>query len=137
VVAGFSNASGGFDFALARYNPNGTLDPDFGCATPGSCTGKALTDFGSDDSAFAIAIQTDGKIVAAGRSGDAVSGAVDFALARYQGGFLAGTPGQADCQGDSASALTQQFGSLSAAASALGFSSVKALQDAIRMHCGQ
>ena len=48
-------------FALARYKPDGTLDESFGTA------GKVTTEFlGFDDSANAIAIQSDGKIVAAG-----------------------------------------------------------------------
>lgn len=47
----------------------------------------------------------------------------------------AGTPGQANCNGQSVSALAEQFGSLSSAASALGFSSVKALQDSFRTFC--
>jgi hypothetical protein len=47
----------------------------------------------------------------------------------------AGTPGQANCNGQSVSALAEQFGSLSAAASAIGFSSVKALQDSFRTFC--
>jgi hypothetical protein len=40
--------------------------------------------------------------------------------------------GQANCVGRSNSALAQQYGSLSAAASAYGFSSVKALKAAVR-----
>ena len=66
------------DFALARYDPDGTLDRSFGSG------GKVTTDFsgsGSFEIAFAIAIQSDGKIVATGPS-DA-SGSYDFALARY------------------------------------------------------
>jgi len=47
----------------------------------------------------------------------------------------AGRPGQANCNGQSISALAEQFGSLSAAASALGFSSVKALQDSFQAFC--
>ncbi len=47
----------------------------------------------------------------------------------------AGTPGQANCHGKSVSALAHQFGGLDAAASALGFSSVEALQDALRTFC--
>src|SRR5437763_1890088 len=39
--------------------------------------GEVRTDFGGDDSASAVAVQGDGKIVAAGASGS------DFALARY------------------------------------------------------
>jgi hypothetical protein len=48
---------------------------------------------------------------------------------------FAGTPGQATCRGDSVAALARQFGGLRAAASALGFPSVQALQDAIRAFC--
>jgi hypothetical protein len=47
----------------------------------------------------------------------------------------AGTPGQAGCHGQSISALAQQFGSAYAAAETLGFSSVKALQDAFTLFC--
>jgi uncharacterized delta-60 repeat protein len=75
VVAGQSDARGSFDFALARYNTNGTLDQTFGS------DGKVLTDFGGFDRASALALQPDGKIVVAGSS-DA-RGSFDFALARY------------------------------------------------------
>jgi uncharacterized delta-60 repeat protein/uncharacterized repeat protein (TIGR01451 family) len=75
VAAG---VSGAYDFALARYNANGSLDTTF------DGDGKVTTDFaGSSDFAFAVAIQGDGKIVAAGAAGDVVSGTNDFALARY------------------------------------------------------
>jgi hypothetical protein len=47
----------------------------------------------------------------------------------------AGTPGQADCHGVTISGLAEQFGSVPAAASALGFSSVKALQNSFRAFC--
>jgi hypothetical protein len=47
----------------------------------------------------------------------------------------AGTPGQANCHGESISALARQFGSLGAAASSLGFSSVQALQDSFTTFC--
>ena len=46
------------DFALARYNRDGSLDTSFGSG------GKATTDFGNTfDSANSVAIQADGKIV--------------------------------------------------------------------------
>ena len=48
------------DFALARYNPNGTLDTSF------SGDGKQTTDFGGGDEANCVAIQANGKIVAVG-----------------------------------------------------------------------
>jgi hypothetical protein len=47
----------------------------------------------------------------------------------------AGTPGQANCHGQSISALAQQFGDISAAASNLGFSSVEALQGSFNLFC--
>ena len=47
----------------------------------------------------------------------------------------AGTPGQTNCHGKSVSALAHQFGGLDTAASALGFSSVKALQDGLQTFC--
>jgi uncharacterized delta-60 repeat protein len=77
VVAGASDASGTADFAVARYNPDGTLDSTF------NGTGKVLTDFGGPgSSAQAVAIQSDGKIVAAGLSFTS-GGYAEFALARY------------------------------------------------------
>ena len=47
----------------------------------------------------------------------------------------AGTPGQANCHGKTVSALAQQFGGINVASSALGYSSVQALQDAITVFC--
>jgi uncharacterized delta-60 repeat protein len=80
VAAGFSDANGSFDFALARYNANGSLDQSFGTG------GRVLTDFsqqGGDDEAFAIAVQPDGKILAAGRSDSTGGNTSSFAVARY------------------------------------------------------
>jgi hypothetical protein len=48
---------------------------------------------------------------------------------------FAGTPGTANRHGESVSALVHQYGSLEAAASALGFPSVQAPQDAIQEFC--
>ena len=63
VVAGSSFNGTDYDFALARYNPDGTLDTSF------DGDGKVTTDFGaSDDVAVSVAVQADGKIVAAGYS---------------------------------------------------------------------
>src|SRR5262245_10269632 len=58
----------------------------------------------------------------------------DLAFERT-GPAFAGTPGTANCEGKSVSALARQFGGLDAAASALGFPSVQALQEAIRAFC--
>jgi uncharacterized delta-60 repeat protein len=78
IVAGSSDTSGSNDFALVRYNANGTLDTSFGAS------GKAVTDIsaGSDDIAKAVALQSDGKIIAAGTS-DSGSGYRDHTVVRY------------------------------------------------------
>jgi len=48
----------------------------------------------------------------------------------------AGIPRQANCHGQTVSALAGQFGGMSDAAEALGFSSVAALQEGIGQFCG-
>jgi uncharacterized delta-60 repeat protein len=63
------------DFALARYLPDGTLDPSFGTG------GKVTTRFDRNDGATAVVVQPDGKLVAAGRAGGDENS--DYALARY------------------------------------------------------
>src|SRR5437773_4246426 len=65
------------DFALARYNPDGTPDATFGNG------GHVSTDFfGLEDDAFSLLIQPDGKIVAVGSANDPAS-FYDFAAVRY------------------------------------------------------
>ena len=80
VVAGSVHATGpapNADFALVRYNTNGSLDTTFGFH------GQVTTDFsGPGDVVRALAIQSDGKIVAAGSANGSYYTA-DFALARY------------------------------------------------------
>jgi len=48
---------------------------------------------------------------------------------------FAGTPGKSNCDGKSVSALAKQNGGLNNAAAALGFDSVKVLQEAIQEFC--
>jgi hypothetical protein len=50
---------------------------------------------------------------------------------------FAGVPGTANCHGESVSALARQFGGLPAAAFALGFPGVQALQESIKMFCDE
>jgi uncharacterized delta-60 repeat protein len=96
VVAGESYGPGDYDFAVARYNPDGSLDTAF------SGDGKLTTDFGSPyDYAFGVAIQADGKIVVAGHSNG------DFAVARYN------ADGSLDTSLDGDGKLTTDFGSTS------------------------
>jgi uncharacterized delta-60 repeat protein len=75
IVAAGSSLCNTYDFAVARYLGDGSLDPAFGAG------GLTTTDFGRDEGASSIALQGDGKLVVAGSS---YSGAAsDFALARY------------------------------------------------------
>ncbi len=65
------------DFALARYNPDGTSDATFGNG------GQVSTDFaGLEDDAFSVLIQPDGKIVAVGSANNPAT-YYDFAAVRY------------------------------------------------------
>lgn len=73
VAAGYCQSN---IFCLARYNADGSLDLSFGG------DGKVTTGFTGGDSANAVAVQADGKIVAAGYClGDHTDSV--FCLARY------------------------------------------------------
>jgi len=73
VVAGSAGKDGSnSDFAVARYLPDGRLDPAFGSG------GRVLTDFGRrGQEVVGLALQRDGKIVAVGEAD------LDYALVRY------------------------------------------------------
>ena len=76
VAAGFTNASSTNDFAVARYNTDGSLDTSF------DGDGKAvMVDISSRDEAYAIAVQPNGSILVGGSS--TVNGNQDFALVRF------------------------------------------------------
>ena len=69
---------GGSDFALARYLPNGDLDPAFGDG------GRVVTDVGGpSDFGFALAMQADGKPVLTGRAAINGGSAEVAAVVRY------------------------------------------------------
>jgi uncharacterized delta-60 repeat protein len=79
VVAGLARAASGFnEFAVARYNSDGSLDDNFGM------NGKVTTSF-PDASAHAhdLALQSDGKIVAGGIVTRPPFTSSTFALTRY------------------------------------------------------
>jgi uncharacterized delta-60 repeat protein len=78
IVAGRAGTPGDSGiFGLARFNRDGTLDHSFGMS------GKVITDFIYDDSVvYSLAIQPDGKIVAAGEAYTSET-AYDFAVVRY------------------------------------------------------
>jgi uncharacterized delta-60 repeat protein len=71
VVVGYSSNGANKDFALVRYETDGSEDV------------AVTTPLGAgDDEAFALALQADGKIVAAGSTANGTDN--DFALARYE-----------------------------------------------------
>jgi uncharacterized delta-60 repeat protein len=83
IVAGtaFKTFSTPPDFALRRYNSDGSIDTSFGTG------GVITTDFaGGTDNTQAVAIQADGNVVAAGR---AFRSNFDLALARYRNNVAA------------------------------------------------
>lgn len=78
ILAGGRGINGGQnDFVLARYSAGGLLDTGFASG------GIRLLDFGGYDSAAAMALQGDGKVLLAGV---AMTSNGDFALARFEGG---------------------------------------------------
>ncbi len=72
LVVGHSYVGGNFDLALAQYNADGSPDVSFGGGT-----GKALSGIADDDTGYALAIQSDGKILVGGGT------SLDFLLARF------------------------------------------------------
>ena len=94
VVAGFQDGgSTGYNFALSRLNPDGTLDNTF------DSDGKVTTSFSNDDDVINdIVIQDDGKIVAVGSMRNGIYR--DMAVVRYN------TDGSLDNTFDSDGMLT-------------------------------
>jgi uncharacterized delta-60 repeat protein len=80
VVGAIDNDGSRGDWGVLRYNPDGTLDPTFGG------DGIVQTDFGGSqtgsDVAWAVALQGDGHLVAAGQ-GRLEGGGPSCSLARY------------------------------------------------------
>jgi len=99
-----SNSTG---FGLVRYNPNGSIDTSFGTR------GGVLTNFGSNPNAtaFALAIQSNGDIVAAGQAGPSL------ALSRYT------IAGKLDTTFGSSGTVTTSLGSNASAISSLAIQS--------------
>ena len=82
IVAGASADSSKTAFALARFNSDGTIDKSFG--TNGTVRNYIASADSFVDEAHSVAIQSDGKIVAAGYSEDPYAATPQaFALARY------------------------------------------------------
>ena len=103
-------AANSYGVALTRYNGNGSVDTTFGSH------GGVVTPFSgnTDAVAFALAIQSNGDIVAAGQAGSqAPDGPSSFALARFT------ASGQLDTSFGSNGKVTTAFGSNTAFVSAV------------------
>ncbi|HOZ86471.1 MAG TPA: T9SS type A sorting domain-containing protein [Bacteroidia bacterium] len=97
VVAGHSAAAIGakYNVAVARYNTNGSLDNTF------DADGKAISNFGTDDSAHSLGLQSDGKIVVGGQSHDGTT--LDLLVTRFN------TDGSLDLTFDTDGRVTTTF----------------------------
>lgn len=74
VVGGYAAIGGNDDFAVVRYNTDGSLDTNF------NTSGIVTTNIGGPDQANAIAIQPDGKILLGGTT---VNANGDYTVVRY------------------------------------------------------
>ena len=104
VVTGTTGNYPHRDFALVRYNSDGSLDTSF------DGDGKVITDFGAGEQGQSVRIQSDGKILVAGDTGSYPN--FSFALARYN------TNGSLDATFDLDGKVVTDFG-FGASASAL------------------
>ena len=76
LAVGYGQSPGpGYNFELAQYRKNGTLDPSFGTG------GKVTTDFGHGDSAAHAVDVRDNRIAAIGTASNGTND--DFAVAAY------------------------------------------------------
>lgn len=88
-VDAITQVGGDEQFGVARYNTDGALDPGFGVGGIDG-NGRVSTNFdtlpngaGTVDSPTAVALQSDGKILVAGKTDPVGSDTGDFAVARY------------------------------------------------------
>lgn len=81
VVAGTAEVSSGskiYDFAVARFDANGTIDNSFGT------NGVVTTNINANDIPEGVAVQSDGKIVVGGTSNE--DGDANYTVVRYTSG---------------------------------------------------
>jgi uncharacterized delta-60 repeat protein len=76
LFGGHCNSGSGWDFCIARFDSNGTLDTSFGTG------GKVIQDIGSSsDLGYSLAIQPDGKILLGGSYSNGSNN--DFCITRF------------------------------------------------------
>jgi uncharacterized delta-60 repeat protein len=110
VVSGYSDSTGAGDFALLRYNSDGSLDTTF------NGTGAVTTDFFQGvDVGASVALQSDGKLIVSGYCTE--FGQTEFAIARYN------SDGSLDTTFNGTGKVTTAFGSDNAQAASLALQS--------------
>ena len=99
LVAGTTEIRGYRDFAMARYNLDGSLDSTFGIG------GKVTSDIAAVDIAKNITLQVDGKILVVGSSSSSYDIASVFVVVRYN------TDGSLDSSFGGSGKVTTHIGS--------------------------
>jgi uncharacterized delta-60 repeat protein len=90
VIAGSCNLNADSDFCLRRLSGDGSIDLSFSDAP--------LNFVGGDDSALTLALQSDGKVIAAGQCNNGLD--FDFCIARFEGGPFGARQCSLDIDGD-------------------------------------
>jgi hypothetical protein len=83
----YNAPQGSYDFMLRRFNQDGTFDADFS-----GQSGLTESFYNGYDEVFALGLQSDNKIIAAGSTHNSIS--KEFALARYTNQMLVSQPAQ-------------------------------------------
>jgi uncharacterized delta-60 repeat protein len=124
VVAGssYDNTNSQNDFALVRYNTDGSLDTTFGNSGIVTTSIRGINSI--NDYASALGIQSsDGKIVVAGYSFNSNTNKYDFALVRYNANGSLDTSGTPGIGFGTTGIVTTSIGNINDSPSALGFQS--------------
>jgi hypothetical protein len=85
---------------------------------------------GESAQGFSVSLSGDGRTAIVGGAYDNSAAGATWVFAPF-----AGTPGKANCHGQSISTLAREFGGLNAAAAGAGFPSISALQNALMAYC--
>ena len=128
---------GGTVFEIARHKREGEREHDGYASTPTTLVSFCLLPNCEDGRGpFAgLIANADGNLFGSTGFGGANDAGTVFEITSSGFVIFAGTPGKPNCFGQSVSALARQYGGLDAAAEALGYPSVRALQKAILEFC--
>jgi uncharacterized repeat protein (TIGR03803 family) len=153
TLATFDGANGAYPIASLFADADGNL---FGTTNRGGAndlgtvfeiaktagsyanTPTTLVSFNGPDGASPLAdliADANGNLFGTTYNGGVNNGGTVFEITGSGFVVFAGTPGTSNCLGNTVSALAKQYNGLSAAAAALGYSSVQVLQNAIAEYC--